>query len=121
VFRAFVVRIRLQFDEAVPHQRAKSVRQRRDADGKPLGQCLERWAIIAAKAVLPQPCTYRGVMLKALEAAGRASSTIACTASSLMGIQAAVAGGLGVTCSGDPSCRMASRCSRRAGTGRRCR
>jgi DNA-binding transcriptional LysR family regulator len=44
----------------------------------------------------PQPCTYRGVILKALEAAGRAS-TIACTASSPMGIQAAVVGGLGVT------------------------
>lgn len=46
--------------------------------------------------LLPQPCTYRGLALKALEAAGR-SSTVACTASSLMGIQAAVAGGLGVT------------------------
>jgi len=46
--------------------------------------------------LLPQPCTYRGMMLKALEAAGR-PSTIACTSSSLMGIQAAVAGGLGVT------------------------
>ncbi|MTJ80271.1 MAG: LysR family transcriptional regulator [Telmatospirillum sp.] len=45
---------------------------------------------------LPPPCTYRGTMLKALDAAGRAS-TIACTASSLMGIQAAVKGGLGVT------------------------
>jgi DNA-binding transcriptional LysR family regulator len=46
--------------------------------------------------LLPQPCTYRGIMLEALEAAGRTSAT-ACTASSLMGIQAAVAGGLGVT------------------------
>lgn len=46
--------------------------------------------------LLPQPCTYRGLALKALEAAGR-SGIIACTASSLMGIQAAVAGGLGVT------------------------
>ena len=44
-------RIRPQFDEAVSHQRAKGVRQRRDADSQPLGQCLERWTIIAAKAV----------------------------------------------------------------------
>ena len=40
--------------------------------------------------------TYRGIALKALESVGRAS-TIACTASSLIGVQAAVAGGLGVT------------------------
>jgi DNA-binding transcriptional LysR family regulator len=40
-------------------------------------------------------------MLKALEAAGRAT-TIASTSSSLMGIQAAVAGGLGVTVLGRP-------------------
>jgi DNA-binding transcriptional LysR family regulator len=46
--------------------------------------------------LLPQPCTYRGIALKALESVGRAS-TIACTASSLIGVQAAVAGGLGVT------------------------
>ncbi|HXP95841.1 MAG TPA: LysR substrate-binding domain-containing protein [Telmatospirillum sp.] len=46
--------------------------------------------------LLPAPCSYRGIMLKALESAGR-TSVVACTASSLMGIQAAVAGGLGVT------------------------
>jgi DNA-binding transcriptional LysR family regulator len=46
--------------------------------------------------LLPQPCTYRGIMLKALESVGR-TSTIACTASNLMSVQAAVAGGLGVT------------------------
>ena len=46
--------------------------------------------------LLPQPCTYRGIALKALESVGRAS-TIACTASSLIGVQAAFAGGLGVT------------------------
>jgi DNA-binding transcriptional LysR family regulator len=46
--------------------------------------------------LLPHPCTYRGLMLKTLEDAGR-TSAIACTASSLMGVQAAVAGGLGVT------------------------
>jgi DNA-binding transcriptional LysR family regulator len=45
---------------------------------------------------LPPPCTYRGLMLEVLGSAGRAC-TIACTASSLMGVQAAVAGGLGVT------------------------
>ncbi len=46
--------------------------------------------------LLPPPCTYRGLALEALETVGR-SSTISCTASSLIGIQAAVAGGLGVT------------------------
>lgn len=46
--------------------------------------------------LLPPPCTYRGLMLKALGDAGRASA-VACTASSLMGVQAAVSGGLGVT------------------------
>ena len=51
VFRAFVVRIRPQFDQPVPHRRAKGVRQGRDADSKPLGQCLERSTIVAAKAV----------------------------------------------------------------------
>jgi DNA-binding transcriptional LysR family regulator len=50
----------------------------------------------APLVLLPQPCTYRGLALEALESAGRASQ-IACTASSLMGVQAAVAGGLGVT------------------------
>ncbi|CAM5766188.1 transcriptional regulator [Labrys miyagiensis] len=46
--------------------------------------------------LLPQPCTYRGLALEALETVGRVG-TISCTASSLMGVQAAVAGGLGVT------------------------
>ena len=46
--------------------------------------------------LLPPPCTYRGIMLKVLETVGR-TSTIACTASNLMSVQAAVAGGLGVT------------------------
>jgi DNA-binding transcriptional LysR family regulator len=45
---------------------------------------------------LPPPCSYRGLMLETLASAGRACA-IACTASSLMGVQAAVAGGLGVT------------------------
>lgn len=46
--------------------------------------------------LLPAPCTYRGLALGALQVAGRAG-VVACTASSLMGVQAAVAGGLGVT------------------------
>ncbi|MDY0884940.1 LysR substrate-binding domain-containing protein [Dongia soli] len=46
--------------------------------------------------LLPAPCTYRSIALEALEHAGR-SYSIACTASSLMGIQAAVAGSIGVT------------------------
>ncbi|GLS20386.1 transcriptional regulator [Labrys miyagiensis] len=46
--------------------------------------------------LLPHPCSYRGLALDTLEAAGR-SSTISCTASSLTGVQAAVAGGLGIT------------------------
>lgn len=46
--------------------------------------------------LLPPPCSYRTVALDALQQAGRAS-IVACTASSLMGIQAAVAGGLGAT------------------------
>ncbi len=50
----------------------------------------------AQLVLLPPPCTYRGVMIDALDAARRPWS-IACTASSVMGVQAAVAGGLGVT------------------------
>jgi len=46
--------------------------------------------------LLPPPCTYRDVMVQALDAARRAWLP-ACTSGSLMGIQAAVAGGLGVT------------------------
>lgn len=46
--------------------------------------------------LLPSPCNYRSVALDALRDAGR-PSTVVCTASSLMGIQAAVAGGLGAT------------------------
>jgi DNA-binding transcriptional LysR family regulator len=50
----------------------------------------------APLVLLPQPCTYRGLALEALESIGR-DSLIACTASSLMGVQAAVAGGLGIS------------------------
>lgn len=46
--------------------------------------------------MLPPPCTYRELMLAALDGIRRAWIP-ACSASSLMGIQAAVAGGLGVT------------------------
>lgn len=46
--------------------------------------------------LLPPPCTYRDVMIAALDAARR-PWTISCTAHGLMGVQAAVAGGLGVT------------------------
>lgn len=46
--------------------------------------------------LLRPPCTYRQLMLETLDAA-RQPWTLACTASSLMGVQAAVAGGLGVT------------------------
>ncbi|NYZ15615.1 LysR family transcriptional regulator [Azospirillum sp. RWY-5-1] len=46
--------------------------------------------------VLPPPCTYRELMIAALDTVRR-EWEIACTASSLMGVQAAVAGGLGVT------------------------
>jgi DNA-binding transcriptional LysR family regulator len=42
------------------------------------------------------PCIYRGVMTEALDAIGREWVT-ACTASNLIGIEAAVLGGLGVT------------------------
>jgi DNA-binding transcriptional LysR family regulator len=46
--------------------------------------------------LLPAPCTYRETMIRSL-ASVRRDWFIACSASSLMGIQAAVAGGLGVT------------------------
>jgi DNA-binding transcriptional LysR family regulator len=45
---------------------------------------------------LAPPCTYRQIATDALERARR-SWTIACTGGSMMGVQAAVAGGLGVT------------------------
>lgn len=50
----------------------------------------------ARLVMLPPPCTYRELMVTALDSLRR-DWEVACTASSLMGIQAAVAGGLGVT------------------------
>lgn len=50
----------------------------------------------ARLVLLPQPCTYRELMIAALDSVRR-EWRVACTASSLMGVQAAVAGGLGVT------------------------
>ncbi|WP_029008981.1 LysR substrate-binding domain-containing protein [Azospirillum halopraeferens] len=50
----------------------------------------------ARLVMLPPPCTYRDLMVSALDSVRR-EWTAACTASSLMGVQAAVAGGLGVT------------------------
>ncbi|SPU49302.1 LysR substrate-binding domain-containing protein [Bordetella trematum] len=46
--------------------------------------------------LLRSPCTYRQLMLEALSARGQ-DWNIVCTASSLMSVQAAVAGGLGLT------------------------
>lgn len=46
--------------------------------------------------MMPPPCAYRDVMTETLDASRR-EWTIACTASNLIGVQAAVAGGLGVT------------------------
>ncbi len=46
--------------------------------------------------MLRPPCTYRELMISTLESVRRDWAT-ACTASSLMGVQAAVAGGLGVS------------------------
>lgn len=46
--------------------------------------------------LLRPPCTYRQWMLETLDAAHQ-PWVVACTASSLMGVQSAVAGGLGVT------------------------
>ncbi|MFC3692624.1 LysR substrate-binding domain-containing protein [Chenggangzhangella methanolivorans] len=50
----------------------------------------------ARLVMLPQPCSYRDLMISSLDAVRR-EWIPACTASSLMGAQAAVAGGLGVT------------------------
>ena len=46
--------------------------------------------------LLPPPCVYRAVAVDALDKRGRAFR-IACTAESIMGVQAAVESGLGVT------------------------
>ncbi len=54
---------------------------------------------MARLVMLPMPCSYREIMIDAL-ARVRRDWTIACTASSIMGVQAAVAGGLGVTALG---------------------
>ena len=50
----------------------------------------------AQLVMLRPPCTYREIMIAALDAVRR-EWVATCTASSLQGIQAAVAGGLGVT------------------------
>jgi DNA-binding transcriptional LysR family regulator len=50
----------------------------------------------APLVMLRPPCTYRDIMIAALDNVRRDWVTV-CTASSLMGVQAAVAGGLGVT------------------------
>ncbi|MBP2296539.1 LysR substrate-binding domain-containing protein [Azospirillum rugosum] len=50
----------------------------------------------ARLVMLPSPCTYRDLMVSTLDSVRR-EWEVACTASSLMGVQAAVAGGLGVT------------------------
>lgn len=50
----------------------------------------------ARLVMLRPPCTYREIMVAALDNVRR-DWVAACTASSLMGVQAAVAGGLGVT------------------------
>lgn len=54
------------------------------------------FAVPARLVMLPAPCTYRAVMLEALDAVHQDWVGV-CTASSLMGIQAAVAGGLGLS------------------------
>ncbi len=46
--------------------------------------------------MMPTPCAYREVMTESLDAARREWS-VACTANNLIGVQAAVMGGLGVT------------------------
>jgi DNA-binding transcriptional LysR family regulator len=46
--------------------------------------------------MLKPPCTYRELMIKTLDALRR-EWVVSCTASSLMGVQAAVAGGLGIS------------------------
>jgi DNA-binding transcriptional LysR family regulator len=50
----------------------------------------------ARLVMLRPPCSYRDIMVSALDSVRREWIAV-CTASSLMGIQAAVAGGLGVT------------------------
>lgn len=50
----------------------------------------------ARLVMLPQPCSYRELMITALDGVRR-EWVAAATVSSLMGVQAAVAGGLGVT------------------------
>jgi DNA-binding transcriptional LysR family regulator len=50
----------------------------------------------APLVMLRAPCTYRELMITALDSV-RCEWTSVCTASSLMGVQAAVAGGLGIT------------------------
>jgi DNA-binding transcriptional LysR family regulator len=50
----------------------------------------------ARLVMMPPPCGYREVMTETLDATRR-EWTIACTASNLLGVQAAVAGGLGAT------------------------
>lgn len=50
----------------------------------------------ARLVMLVAPCTYREIMIEALDGVRREWHAV-CTASSLMGVQAAVAGGLGVT------------------------
>jgi DNA-binding transcriptional LysR family regulator len=50
----------------------------------------------ARLVVMSPPCGYRKIMTETMDCARR-EWTIACTASSLIGVQAAVAGGLGVT------------------------
>ncbi|NWA24931.1 LysR family transcriptional regulator [Pseudomonas gingeri] len=45
------------------------------------------------------PCAYRAIMIEAMASVGREWSS-ACVASNLMGVQAAVAGGLGITALG---------------------
>jgi DNA-binding transcriptional LysR family regulator len=49
--------------------------------------------------LLRPPCTYRELMFTTLDT-GRQDWTTACTVTSLMGVQAAVAGGLGITALG---------------------
>lgn len=50
----------------------------------------------ARLVMLRAPCSYRDIMISALDSVRREWVAV-CTASSLMGVQAAVAGGLGVT------------------------
>lgn len=82
----------------------------RKADGKDRGRVIWReplaWLASAAHrqdprrparlVMMREPCFYRDVMTDTLDRAGRKWTT-ACTASNLLGLQAAVRGGLGVT------------------------